>query len=121
MVSGRTLFPGQPVGTGISESASTQIGLPVRTPVATGMIDAHAGALGVLATGGAKEASGKNRMVWIFKFSISRMIPERCIQIFLYFLVLTLQTGLIAGTSCCHMMMIENEKLVEGIWVRVLI
>ena len=85
MVSGTTLFPGQPVGTGISESASTQIGLPVGTPVATGMIDAHAGALGVLATGGAKEASGKNRMVRIFKISISRMYAERCIQIFYIF------------------------------------
>ena len=40
------LEPGSPCGNGLCESAAKQLQLPVNTPVATSIIDAHAGGLG---------------------------------------------------------------------------
>lgn len=40
--------PGASIGHGLSERAAKELGLAVGTPVATSMIDAHAGALGML-------------------------------------------------------------------------
>ena len=42
------LPPGTAVGVGVSERAGGELGLPVGTPVATAIIDAHAGGLGEL-------------------------------------------------------------------------
>lgn len=39
--------PGAPVGKGLSEKASKDLGLPVGLPVAASLIDAHAGGLGM--------------------------------------------------------------------------
>ena len=38
--------PGLPVGRGLEPAAATELGLPVGTPVATAIIDAHAGGIG---------------------------------------------------------------------------
>ena len=40
------LSPGTPVGDGLSEISAIELGLPVKLPVATAIIDAHAGGLG---------------------------------------------------------------------------
>ena len=42
------LPPGMAVGAGLSERAGGELGLPIGTPVATAIIDAHAGGLGEL-------------------------------------------------------------------------
>ena len=38
--------PGLPVGRGLEAGAAKELGLPVETPVATAIIDAHAGGIG---------------------------------------------------------------------------
>ena len=38
--------PGLPVGRGLEVGAANDLGLPVGTPVATSIIDAHAGGIG---------------------------------------------------------------------------
>lgn len=40
--------PGTPSGTGLTERAAREMGLPVGTPVAMGLIDAHAGGIGTV-------------------------------------------------------------------------
>lgn len=44
--------PGTPCGTGLTSEAATQMGLLVGTPVAAGMIDAHAGGIGTVGVNG---------------------------------------------------------------------
>jgi D-ribulokinase len=40
------LYPGQKCGQGLTEAAAAELGLKPGTPVATSLIDAHAGAVG---------------------------------------------------------------------------
>ena len=42
--------PGAPCGKGLTSEAATELGLDPGTPVATSIIDAHAGALGKYTT-----------------------------------------------------------------------
>lgn len=44
--------PGVPCGQGLTAEAADRMGLPSGTPVAAGMIDAHAGGIGTLGVGG---------------------------------------------------------------------
>lgn len=44
----RIVEPGTPCGEGLCATAALEIGLPVGTPVAVGMIDAHAGGIGTV-------------------------------------------------------------------------
>ncbi|HHG8773981.1 TPA: FGGY-family carbohydrate kinase [Raoultella planticola] len=44
----RIVDPGTPCGQGLSTAAAQEMGLPVATPVAVGMIDAHAGGIGTV-------------------------------------------------------------------------
>ncbi|WP_045855797.1 FGGY-family carbohydrate kinase [Raoultella terrigena] len=44
----RIVDPGTPCGSGLTAVAAQQMGLPVGTPVAVGMIDAHAGGIGTV-------------------------------------------------------------------------
>lgn len=44
----RIVDPGTPCGQGLSAEAAREMGLPVGTPVAAGMIDAHAGGIGTV-------------------------------------------------------------------------
>ncbi len=45
-IGSEVLCPGEPVGKGLTEKAAEDLGLCLGTPVATGIIDAHAGGLG---------------------------------------------------------------------------
>jgi len=81
---------GEPVGNGLTPAAAGELGLRPGTPVAVGIIDAHAGGLGVLgaAVGGAAPS------------------PK------------TLETrlALIGGTSSCHMVAARAAHFVPGVW-----
>lgn len=80
--------PGTPCGRGLCMEAGLQMGLKKGTPVATSIIDAHAGGLGLLGC----EAQGE-----FFK-SFSRRL------------------AVIAGTSTCHMLANENSIFTPGVW-----
>ncbi|MEO1249685.1 MAG: FGGY-family carbohydrate kinase [Pseudomonadota bacterium] len=56
--------PGSPIGRGLSSVAASELGLRPGTPVAVSAIDAHAGAIGVLASGAAgKPTFGRLAMI----------------------------------------------------------
>lgn len=82
----KVLFPGDRVG-GLSKEAAKETGLLEGTAVACSMIDAHAGALGLIAS----HSDSSNSEI------ASRLI-------------------LIAGTSTCHMSVTENCLFSPGIW-----
>lgn len=44
----RIVDPGTPCGDGLCAAAAEEMGLPIGTPVAVGMIDAHAGGIGTV-------------------------------------------------------------------------
>ena len=48
--------PGTPLGSGLTASAAAELGLLAGTPVATGVIDAHAGGIGTVGADGEPEA-----------------------------------------------------------------
>jgi D-ribulokinase len=48
--------PGSPLGGGLTPSAASELGLRIGTPVACGVIDAHAGGLGTVAAAGDPES-----------------------------------------------------------------
>jgi len=54
-IGSRVLAPGHPVGMGLTESLANEVGLIPGTPVATSIIDAHAGVLGMIGCNGAQE------------------------------------------------------------------
>jgi FGGY-family pentulose kinase len=78
---------GQDLGP-LTEEAAQTLGLERSCRVGVGLIDAHAGALGVL--GGILEEGGDE--------------PDR-------------HVGLIAGTSTCHMALSATPRHVPGVWV----
>jgi len=69
---GETKFPGSPVGAGLSAKSGVELNLPVGTSIGTGLIDAHAGALGVLKTK-TKNSESSNRMAIIAGTSCCHM------------------------------------------------
>ncbi len=79
--------PGAPLGRGLASEAAQAMGLPVGTPVGAGLIDAHAGALGVI--GGALGAEIVD--------------PQR-------------RLALILGTSACCMALSGEARFIAGIW-----
>jgi FGGY-family pentulose kinase len=87
---GRRVRPmGEKVG-GLTEKAARELGLAAGTPVAVGIIDAHAGGLGVL--GAALDGVAPN----------SETLEER--------------VALIGGTSSCHMAVSREPKFIPGVW-----
>ncbi|XP_025416044.1 FGGY carbohydrate kinase domain-containing protein isoform X3 [Sipha flava] len=80
------LQPGQSCGNGLSKNAAQEMGLVVGTPVATSLIDAHAGGLGMIGVGLKDLTNFKNRLV------------------------------MIGGTSTCHMLLSDEEVFVDGVW-----
>lgn len=85
-IGNKVLMPGEFCG-GLTREVADILGLKSGTPVATSIIDAHAGGLGMIGTHGED----------IDKDMSSRL-------------------GLICGTSTCHMAVNNRAVLVEGIW-----
>lgn len=86
---GKNIKPmGEPVGNGLTPHAARDLGLIAGTPVATSIIDAHAGGIGVLgAAGMTGEAANLNRRL-----------------------------ALIGGTSSCHMAVSKTARFIDGVW-----
>ncbi|XP_047021622.1 FGGY carbohydrate kinase domain-containing protein [Helicoverpa zea] len=85
-IGNKVLMPGEFCG-GLTKEAATTLGLLPGTPVATSIIDAHAGGLGMIGTHGD---------------SIDKEMSSRL--------------GLICGTSTCHMAVNKKPVLVQGVW-----
>ena len=81
---------GKPVGSGLTESASAELGLNSGTPVGVSIIDAHAGGIGLLGAAiddHAPDADAFNRRI-----------------------------ALIGGTSSCHMAVSREPRYISGVW-----
>jgi D-ribulokinase len=61
--------PGTPLGNGLTEQAAADLGLAIGTPVAAGMIDAHAGGIGTVGVDGPPE----NNLGYVFGTSSCTM------------------------------------------------
>ncbi len=88
---GRRVRPmGEAVGNGLTERAARELGLSAGTPVGVGIIDAHAGGIGMLgaALGGRKPSAAD----------------------------LETRVALIGGTSTCHMAVSRKPLFIKGIW-----
>ncbi|XP_047988609.1 FGGY carbohydrate kinase domain-containing protein [Leguminivora glycinivorella] len=82
----KVLMPGEHCG-GLSPEVAKVLGLLPNTPVATSIIDAHAGGLGMIGTDGD---------------GIDKEMSTRL--------------GLICGTSTCHMAVNKKAVMVQGVW-----
>ena len=80
--------PGTALGSGLTAEAARDFGLPAGTPVAAGLIDAHAGGLGTL---GGRASNG---------------VPADP----------TRRLGYIMGTSACIMATTSEPTFVPGVW-----
>ncbi|WP_250456196.1 FGGY-family carbohydrate kinase [Caballeronia sp. ATUFL_M2_KS44] len=65
--------PGTPLGSGLTEDAAAQLGLRAGTPVAAGVIDAHAGGIGTVGAEGEPEAC----LAYVFGTSSCTMTTTR--------------------------------------------
>ncbi|MEK1925513.1 MAG: FGGY-family carbohydrate kinase [Rhizobium giardinii] len=65
----RVVEPGTPLGNGLTERAAADLGLVAGTPVAAGMIDAHAGGIGTIGIDGPPE----NNLGYVFGTSSCTM------------------------------------------------
>lgn len=61
--------PGTPCGHGLSAAAADEMGLPAGTPVAIGMIDAHAGGIGTAGV----DNGARHNLAWVFGTSACTM------------------------------------------------
>ena len=88
---GRVVRPmGEPIGDGLTEAAARDLGLAPGTAVGVGIIDAHAGGLGMIGA----PIAGK-------RFTAGNA---------------TRRLALIGGTSTCHMAVSKNPRFVPGVW-----
>ena len=83
---------GRPIGNGLTEKAAQEMGLLPGTVVSTGIIDAHAGGIGIV---GARLPTDANSKV-----------------------ILNGRLALIMGTSTCHMLTTDKPTFCKGVWVR---
>ncbi|SAL61379.1 FGGY-family carbohydrate kinase [Caballeronia humi] len=65
--------PGTPLGNGLTESAAAELGLRTGTPVAAGVIDAHAGGIGTVGVEGEPESC----LAYVFGTSSCTMTTTR--------------------------------------------
>lgn len=85
-IGNKVLMPGDRCG-GLTADVAKLLGLQQNTAVATSIIDAHAGGLGMIGTNGE---------------DIDKDMQSRL--------------SLICGTSTCHMAVIKKPVLVQGVW-----
>ncbi len=78
---------GTPAGSGLTETAATELGLAPGTPVGIGIIDAHAGGIGMIGLAVGDEPVSFDRRL-----------------------------ALIGGTSSCHMAVSPEARFVPGVW-----
>ncbi|EFP87568.2 hypothetical protein PGTUg99_018151 [Puccinia graminis f. sp. tritici] len=88
---GLILTAGQPVGSGLTAKAASELGLLPNTPVGSGVIDAYAGWIGVVA---AKMEGEKDS-------DLGTSQHRLCVS---------------AGTSSCHIVQSPNPVFVPGVW-----
>lgn len=67
--------PGQPLGAGLTAEAARELGLNAGTPVAAGLIDAHAGGVGSVGGQGG-DGSALMRMAYVFGTSACTMMSS---------------------------------------------
>jgi D-ribulokinase len=67
--------PGKPIGEGLTPSAARELGLNPGTPVAAGLIDAHAGGIGSVGGQGG-DGSATTRMAYVFGTSACTMLSS---------------------------------------------
>lgn len=79
-----------PVGRGLSPEAAAELGLPPGVPVATSIIDAHAGGIGVIGA------------------AVDGVRPDAA--------AIERRVALIGGTSSCHMAVSPQARFVPGVW-----
>ena len=65
--------PGTPLGSGLTANAAAELGLRVGTPIATGVIDAHAGGIGTVGAEGEPESC----LAYVFGTSSCTMTTTR--------------------------------------------
>ena len=65
--------PGTPLGSGLTANAAAELGLRIGTPVATGVIDAHAGGIGTVGADGEAESC----LAYVFGTSSCTMTTTR--------------------------------------------
>src|SRR5471030_449518 len=65
--------PGTPLGSGLTSNAAAELGLKIGTPVATGVIDAHAGGIGTVGADGEAESN----LAYVFGTSSCTMTTTR--------------------------------------------
>jgi D-ribulokinase len=65
--------PGTPLGSGLTANAAAELDLPTGTPVATGVIDAHAGGIGTVGADGEAESC----LAYVFGTSSCTMTTTR--------------------------------------------
>jgi FGGY-family pentulose kinase len=88
---GTTVRPmGEAIASGLSATSARSLGLRVGTPVGVGIIDAHAGGLGLI--GAVIEGRGLNEVT----------CDRRLV--------------LIGGTSSCHMALSPRARFIRGVW-----
>lgn len=87
-IGNKVQIPGEPCKNGLTQEAAKELGLLPGISVATSIIDAHAGGIGLL--GCLKNEQGLNS--------------------------LTCRMAMICGTSTCHMISTEEAQYVSGIW-----
>lgn len=88
---GRVVRPmGEPIGSGLTATAARELGLAPGTAVGVGIIDAHAGGLGMIGA----PIDGK-------RFTVGNA---------------TRRLALIGGTSTCHMAVSRDPQFVPGVW-----
>ncbi|XP_020155023.1 uncharacterized protein [Aegilops tauschii subsp. strangulata] len=88
------VFPGHPLGSGLTPTSAKELGLLTGTPVGTSLIDAYAGGLGVMES--VPDAELK-----------ADMFDEEAI---------CHRMVLVCGTSTCHMVVSKNKLFIPGVW-----
>lgn len=90
--------PGLPVGCGLKAGAAKELGLPEGTPVATSIIDAHAGGIG-------KGSSHSNVRIVLHRVRLSTGTVGADLSAVsdLSNCSISSRLAIIAGTSTCHM------------------